>query len=481
MSEIGRSETTDPSSPGPHVERRLAAIFATDVAGYSRLMAGNEPGTLATLKAHRAVIDQAIATHHGRIVNTAGDSVLAEFRSPIETVECAVEIQKELARRNGALPEHRRMEFRIGINLGDVMVDGVQIYGDSVNIAARLEGLADAGAICVSGSVVDQVRGKVPYWFENMGLQRVKNIPERVRTYGLDFTEGSGAQALARRRRRYVAAAAAGLAALVLGGGFAGLSVFGWFTRPTVSTPPQDLQFLRDCGDCPEMVMVSPGMFLMGSSKDAPGHQAREGPQRRVTVSKRFAIGRYEITFAQWDACVEAGGCSHKPIDRGWGRGNRPVIYVSWADAQEYAAWLSARTGQRYRLPSEAEWEYVARAGAAGDYWWGDKLIKDAAVCSNCVDNGDVTFPVGSFPPNPFGVYDVHGNVREWTQDCWNGTYAGAPTDSIAWLTGECDKRVVRGGAWGLRAEEMRLAFREGAQLPLRSGKGGFRLVRELE
>jgi formylglycine-generating enzyme required for sulfatase activity len=192
-------------------------------------------------------------------------------------------------------------------------------------------------------------------------------------------------------------------------------------------------------------------------------------------------MGRYEVTFAQWDACVEAGGCSHKPIDRGWGRGNRPVIYVSWADVQEYAAWLSARTGHRYRLPSEAEWEYVARAGAAGDYWWGDKLIKDVAVCSNCVDNGEVTFPVGSFPPNPFGVYDVHGNVREWTQDCWNGTYAGAPADSIAWLTGECDKRVMRGGAWGLRAEEMRLAYREGAQLPLRSGKGGFRLVRELE
>jgi formylglycine-generating enzyme required for sulfatase activity len=154
---------------------------------------------------------------------------------------------------------------------------------------------------------------------------------------------------------------------------------------------------------------------------------------------------------------------------------------VSWADAQQYAAWLSARTGHRYRLPSEAEWEYVARAGASGDYWWGDKLIKDVAVCSNCVDSGDVTFPIGSFPPNPFGVYDVHGNVREWTQDCWNGTYAGAPTDSIAWLTGECDKRVVRGGAWGVGAEEMRLAFREGAQLPLRSGKGGFRLVRELE
>lgn len=482
MPEIVGSETTDPSSPGPHVERRLAAIFATDVAGYSRLMAGNEPGTLATLKAHRAVIDQAIATHHGRIANTAGDSVLAEFRSPIEAVECAAQIQKELAQRNGALPEQRRMEFRIGINLGDVMVDGEQIYGDGVNIAARLEGLSDAGAICVSGSIVDQVRGKVPYWFEDTGLQRVKNIPERVRTYSMDLTEGRGAQVAARRRRRYIAAA--GLAVLVLGGGLAGLLVSGWFsgpTKPTIPTPPRDLQFLRDCDACPEMVIVPPGEFLMGSQRGVPGHQAREGPQRSVSVGQPFAIGRYEVTFAQWDACVEAGGCSHRPNDRDWGRGNRPVIYVSWEDAQEYAAWLSARTRHRYRLPSEAEWEYVARAGASGDYWWGDQLIQGMALCGNCIEKGDVTSPVGSFLPNPFGVYDVHGNVREWTQDCWNGTYAGAPADSIAWVTGECDKRVMRGGAWDRPAEEIRLAFRNGEDRQLRSGKGGFRLVRALD
>ena len=200
-----------------------------------------------------------------------------------------------------------------------------------------------------------------------------------------------------------------------------------------------------------------------------------------MAVTKPFAIGRYEVTFAQWDACVEAGGCAHTPKDRDWGRGNRPVIYVSWDDAQEYAAWLSALTGDRYRLPSEAEWEYMARAGASGEYWWGNKLIPGVAVCRDCIDNGDITAPVGSFPPNPFGVHDVHGNVWEWTQDCWNGTYAGAPVDSTGWVTGECDKRVLRGGSWGRPAEEMRLAFRQGDERGLRSGKRGFRLLRELE
>lgn len=466
-------------SDSRNLERRLEAIFAADVAGYSRLMASNETGTLATLKAHRKVLDSEIAAHHGRIVGTAGDSVLAEFQSPVEAVECAVAIQRELGRRNTALPERERMEFRIGINLGDIIVDDNQIYGDGVNVAARLEGLADAGSICVSAGIVDHVRGKVPYWFDDMGWQRVKNIPEPVRVYSVDYAEGSRERKLARRRRRRLAAG--GFAALLLIGG----GVVAWLatggSRAKLPTPPADLEVFRDCADCPEMVVVPPGEFPMGSSPDAPGHQPSEGPQRSVTFEKPFAIGRYEVTFAQWDGCVAAGGCTHEPNDRDWGRGNRPVIYVSWQDAHEYTAWLSERTGHTYRLPSEAEWEYAARAGATGDYWWGEHPIEGLAVCMDCGPNGDVTAPVGSFPPNPFGLYDVHGNVWEWTEDCWNGTYAGAPSDGRPWLTGECDKRVVRGGAWGRPSDELRLAHREGDDLSLRSGKRGFRVVRELK
>src|SRR5919106_837113 len=164
MPETAATGTSEEGLSSATPERRLAAILAADVAGYSRVMAAN-----------------AIAARHGRIVGTAGDSVLAEFRSPVEAVECAAAVQKELGRRNAALPERQRMEFRIGINLGDVIVDGDQIYGDGVNVAARLEGLADAGAICVSSSVVEQVHGKVPYWFDDLGPQQVKNIPGRVR------------------------------------------------------------------------------------------------------------------------------------------------------------------------------------------------------------------------------------------------------------------------------------------------------------
>src|SRR5918996_543002 len=481
MPETAATGTSEEGLSSATPERRLAAILAADVAGYSRVMAANEIATLATLKAHRAVIDQAIAARHGRIVGTAGDSVLAEFRSPVEAVECAAAVQKELGRRNAALPERQRMEFRIGINLGDVIVDGDQIYGDGVNVAARLEGLADAGAICVSSSVVEQVHGKVPYWFDDLGPQQVKNIPGRVRVYGVDYTEGSRERAVARRRRRHLTVTGlAVLGVLAIGGGTTGWGFVGRLAQTELPTPPPDLQVFRDCEHCPELVVVPAGEFLRGSPAEAPGHRSSEGPQHRVTIGQPLAAGRYEVTFAQWDRCVEAGACQQQPNDRDWGRGNRPVIYVSWEDAHDYLAWLSVQTGHRYRLPSEAEWEYLARAGAAGNYWWGDRLIEGLAVCGEC-GNGDMTAPVGSFPPNPFGVYDVHGNVWEWMEDCWNGTYAGAPSDGKPWLIGECDKRVVRGGAWGRPAEEMRLAFREGDDRQLRSGKRGFRVVRELD
>ena len=470
---------SDAGSRNQHLERRLEAVFAADVAGYSRLMASNEAGTLATLKAHRKLIDAEIAARHGRIVGTAGDSVLAEFQSPVEAAECAVAIQRELGKRNAALPERRRMEFRIGINLGDIIVDGEQIYGDGVNVAARLEGLADAGGICLSQGIVDHVGGKVPYWFDDMGRQRVKNIPEPVRVYSVDYDEGSWNRKVAHRRRRRFAAV--GSAALLLTGGglVAWLAMHG--SEAKLPTPPADLEVFRDCENCPELVVVPPGEFLMGSSPGEPKHQPSEGPRQQVTIDKPFAVGRYEVTFAQWDACVEAGACTHAPNDRGWGRGNRPIIYVNWRDANEYTAWLSDLTGQTYRLPSEAEWEYTARAGQTGEYWWGERPIEGLAVCGDCGGDGDVTAPVGSFPPNPFGVYDVHGNVWEWTGDCWNGTYAGAPRDGKTWLTGECSKRVVRGGAWGLPADELRLAHRRSDDIELRSGKRGFRVIRELE
>jgi class 3 adenylate cyclase len=166
------------------VERRLAAILAADVAGYSRLMSRDEAGTLKSLQAHRAeLIEPAIARHHGRVVKLMGDGILAEFGSVVEAVECAAEIQRDMAIRNAAVPEDRRLGFRIGVHLGDVITQGDDIYGDGVNIAARLEGLAEAGGLCISGTVYDQIKSKLALGYEDLGMQAVKNIAEPVRVY----------------------------------------------------------------------------------------------------------------------------------------------------------------------------------------------------------------------------------------------------------------------------------------------------------
>jgi len=172
-----------PSTTSPDVRRKLAAILAADVQGYSRLMGEDEVVTLRTLTAYRQVTDALIAQHHGRIVNTAGDSILAEFASVVDAVQCAVDIQQQLAVKNAELPEKRRMAFRMGINLGDVMVEGEQLYGDGVNIAARLESLAEGGGICISGNVYEQVKKKLSLPYEDLGEQTVKNIVEPVRVY----------------------------------------------------------------------------------------------------------------------------------------------------------------------------------------------------------------------------------------------------------------------------------------------------------
>src|SRR5262249_22428043 len=191
MSQPGRTTLR----PSQNIERRLAAILSADVKGYSRLMGEDEEATLRTLTSHRKVIDSLIAQHRGHIVGTAGDSVLAEFASVVDAVLCAVVIQQTLKAANAHLPAERRMEFRIGINLGDVMVEGGQIYGDGVNIAARLEALAEAGGICISGIVYEQVKHKLALHYEDLGEKVVKNIAEPVRVWRVEMDETAGALA----------------------------------------------------------------------------------------------------------------------------------------------------------------------------------------------------------------------------------------------------------------------------------------------
>ena len=223
-------QTTAP----PGVKRKLAAILSADVKGYSRLMAADEEGTLRTLNAYRQEMDALVAGRDGRIVGSAGDSVLAEFPSAVEAARCAVEIQEELAARNGELPKDRRLEFRIGINLGDVMVEGDDLFGDGVNVAARLQALAEPGGIYVSGGIHDQIKGKLPFGADFLGEQTVKNIAEPVRVYRLRSDRATVRRGIPRRWRTWSAIAAGfGLLAIVAAG-------TAWYFDPRRTSGPTE-------------------------------------------------------------------------------------------------------------------------------------------------------------------------------------------------------------------------------------------------
>jgi len=278
-------------------------------------------------------------------------------------------------------------------------------------------------------------------------------------------------------------------------------------SRPDTVPNPAGLREFRDCPMCPLMIELLRGRYLMGTSAEEEERLAlirnpkrtqhsrnAERPQIEVAIDYTFALGRYEVTFDEWDRCVDAGGCTHRPSDRGFGRGHRPVIHVSRRDAEEYLVWLRDVTGQPYRLPSSAEWEYAARAGTTTARWWGDALGEGRAVCDACGSRWDdrSTAPVGSFPPNPWGLYDMLSNVSEVVADCWHDTYEGHPTDGSprleappGWPDGECRRATWRGGGWPFFAWTVRAATRSGGNMsldyrddhPRAGGSRGFRVA----
>lgn len=258
--------------------------------------------------------------------------------------------------------------------------------------------------------------------------------------------------------------------------------------RPVPMTTVTEGAF-RDCEDCPLMVEVRAGSFTMGSTEAdrqwAVGQGAleeqleNEKPQHRVQITEPFAVGKYEVTFAEWDACVADGGCNgYNPDAALCGLGRKPVIHVSREDAQAYVAWLSNETGQPYRLLSEAEWEYAARAGTTTSYSWGDGISAENANyggIQGCTTEGD------HYPRNPWALYDMHGNVWEWVEDCWNDSYQGAPSDGSAWASGDCSRGVFRGGSWDSRFWWLRSAYRFGSSaVNRRLNDVGFRVARTL-
>jgi len=574
------------------IKRKLATILVADIVGYSSLTAHDEDWTIRALGEFRKIVDEIIASHDGRIFSTGGDSILAEFASPVEAVRAAVDFQEASRSRNLLQPRDRQLRYRIGINLGDVMVRGNDLLGDGVNVAARLEGIAEPGGICVSGTVWDHINGKLSIGYVDIGEQSVKNIPRPVRAYHLRVDGGIGDASAAAQiasgasgsaRKAPTAALIGGLAALVVVAG--GVLAWQYWPRsasqaplagattpaptpvtippapkppaetaqapaappaatPQAAAPPQPSpapaetpqpaptvasatppQTFRDCANCPEMVVVPAGTFQMGAP---PGENERfnvsvneanhDQPQHQVTFAKPFALAKFEVTRAEFAAFVAGANFHPKPGCQNFANGTwqaqpeanwdspgfaqtdrDPVVCMNQIEIGAYLTWLRHTTGKNYRLPTEAEFEYAARGGTTTAYYWGNDL-KEACAYENlgdktfgerysinlgtvipCTDGFADTAPVGSFKPNPFGLYDMLGNIFEVSADCWNENYAGAPSDGSAWTTGDCAKIVVRKGAYSVtRTWVFRAANRFWQTDVVKRNRVGFRVALSL-
>lgn len=481
--------------------RRLAAIIAGDISGYSRLMQMDEDGTYARVKRiERDLIEPTIAEHHGRLVKTTGDGFLAIFDSPVEAVRCGIVIQQSMVGRNASLPREHWIVYRIGVNLGDVIIEDDDVYGDGVNVAARLEGIAAPGQIYISGGIYEQIKHKLVCGYQSLGDRQVKNITDPVRVYRV-LPDPS---AISTGRTRLVIAllAAATLLLLAVAGGAL------WYLlvrpesqlarpSPAVSSPPVDvaktvpppiapqaapkapttaaapatkqqpsLQPIKE----PEMISLPGGSFAMGSNDDIT-----EKPVHQVAI-KPFAIGKYPVTVREWNECTAAKACGFVAVDRE----DAPVTDVNWNDARQFAAWLTQMTGKTYRLPSEAEWEYAARGGTQTRYWWGDQFRPGMVNCKNCIEGAAVEQPmkVGSLKANPFGLHDMGGGVDQWVEDCWHKNYQGAPSDGSAWVSdGDCSSRVIRSGSWRNDMRSARPASRDRYDVGVRYPTHGFRVA----
>ena len=521
--------------------RRLAAILAADISGYSRLMQLDEEGTHARIRRQRReLIEPNLAEHYGRLITYTGDGFLAMFDSPVEAVRCAIVIQQSMVGHNAALPRDKWILYRMGIHLGDVVVGPSDVYGDGVNIAVRLEGIANPGDVYVSGGVYEQIKNKLVCAYQSLGDRQVKNITDPVSVYRV--LPDPAAVKEARRKRWPLALIAVFLmgAVAMLGGWglwllqrqmanqappMAGATAVGANTpRPspslasepaekldgnspsppaTIPVAPQEvpkesaapapatgpvasLETSKENPSTgpatapipaqlpliPDMVSIPAGTFAMGSDDDPS-----ERPIHRVTI-KSFAISKFPITVGEWNACVAAKGCSYAPA----GRDDAPVTNLSWTDAQQYVEWLSKVAQKPFRLPTEAEWEYAARGGTKSKFWWGDQLQVAMANCKGCSEPYETSHPskVGSFKPNPFGLYDMGGNVHQWVADCWHNNYQGAPSDGSAWVENDCSSRVIRSGSWKNDPSYVRSSNRDHYDATVRYPTHGLRVALSL-
>ena len=518
------SRGADP--PREATPRRLAAIVAGDIAGYSRLMQIDEEGThLRVKRIERDLIEPSIVGHHGRLVKTTGDGFIAIFDSPVEAVRCGIVIQQNMVGRNTSMPKHHWIEYRIGVNLGDVIIEADDVFGDGVNIATRLEGIADPGQVYISGGIYEQIKHKLVCGYESLGDRKVKNITDPVRVYRV--LPDPAAFNRTRKRREMVLIFLLSLILLTI----ASSALWYLLRQPygkardqvstQVSPPPAPLakqsaplppqpspsaapatqeaapqtrpapavapaakqatsqpQLAAPAAPAtrptpavrePETTMLRGGSFLMGSNDDAT-----EKPTHQVTI-KPFAISRYPISVREWNECAAAKACAFVAT----GKDDAPVTNVSWSDAKQFVAWLAGATRKPYRLPSEAEWEYAARGGTQTRYWWGDQFQSGMANCKNCNDIAAAEQPikVGSFTPNPFGLYDMGGGVDQWVEDCWHKHYQGAPSDGSPWVESDCTSHVIRSGSWKNDARYARPANRDSYDTNVRYPTHGLRVA----
>jgi formylglycine-generating enzyme required for sulfatase activity/class 3 adenylate cyclase len=503
--------------PREPASRRLAAIVAGDISGYSRLMQIDEEGTHGRVKRiERDLIEPSIAEHHGRLVKTTGDGFIAIFDSPVEAVRCGIVIQQNMVGRNTSLPKHHWIEYRIGVNLGDVIIEADDVHGDGVNIASGLESVADPGQVYISGGIYEQIKHKLVCGYDSLGDRKVKNITDPVRVYRV--LPDPAAFHETRKRRENILVFLLGLTLLIIAGGalwYLLLQPHGKVgnqasvqlapppekpsatpssapavkpaapqpqpapsvapapqqaaQEPKAASPatpaPQPAVAVRE----PEMKMLRGGSFTMGSNDDVT-----EKPTHQVTI-KPFAIALYPISIREWNECAAAKACAFAAT----GKDDAPVTNVSWSDAKQFVAWLAAATRKAFRLPSEAEWEYAARGGTQTKYWWGDQFQFGMANCKNCTDIPAAEQPVkiGSFKPNPFGLYDMGGGVDQWVEDCWHKNYQGAPADGSAWVESECGSHVIRSGSWRNDARYVRPSNRDGYDTNVRYPTHGFRVA----
>lgn len=470
---------------------RLASIVAIDIVGFSTMSERDQRNAARKVENLRARIERVAGSCGGRLFNTAGDGFMLEFGSAGSALKA---IQEILDKKSKGEPP-----IRVGAHVGDVVVTATDdLLGHGVNVAARLQELAEPGTALVSAEFRSMARTSPTAAFQSKGQKPLDNIDQRVQTF--EILSGRKKFARASRRVAWGGVGAVALAALLyfspaifrvaqgfIANGNGAQPEAAASTTPAAPAAPEETlpphsartpgEIIRDCDNCPEMIVLPGGIFVMGSPANETGRGRDEGPQREVSISP-FAIGKYEVTFSQWDSCLAGGGCNgYSPPDRGWGRGNRPVTDVSWEDAQSYLDWLNAQAGGlRYRLATEAEWEYAARGGQSTAYAFGGRVSQAQATF-----RARETTPVGAHEANGFALFDMHGNVQEWVEDCYATNYELAPIDGAAVQSDECSRRVYRGGGYADQAPLLRASARRAGTPAQRMNGVGFRVVRTLD